>query len=89
MSVIDSLRVAGAMARISVPILVDVVRGGLVREDVDEKARWFGQAVLEIADERDAGNGPAMNHYRALRAKYEDAAWYPWIPVPPDPPPPP
>lgn len=45
---IDSLRVAGAMARISVPILVDVVRGGLVREDVDEKARWFGRRVVEL-----------------------------------------
>ncbi|MEO8550109.1 MAG: lysophospholipid acyltransferase family protein [Kofleriaceae bacterium] len=48
MSVIDSLRVAGAMARISVPILVDVVRGGLVREDVDEKARWFGRRVVDL-----------------------------------------
>jgi 1-acyl-sn-glycerol-3-phosphate acyltransferase len=46
--VIDSLRVAGAMARISVPILVDVVRGGLVREDVDDKARWFGRRVVEL-----------------------------------------
>jgi len=46
--VLDSLRVAGAMARISVPILVDVVRGGLVREDVDEKARWFGRRVVEL-----------------------------------------
>ena len=45
---LDSLRVAGAMARISVPILVDVVRGGLVREDVDEKARWFGRRVVEL-----------------------------------------
>lgn len=45
---LDSLRVAGAMARISVPILVDVVRGGLVREDVDDKARWFGRRVVEL-----------------------------------------
>jgi 1-acyl-sn-glycerol-3-phosphate acyltransferase len=36
------------MARISVPILVDVVRGGLVREDVDEKARWFGRRVVDL-----------------------------------------
>lgn len=45
---LDSLRVAGAMARISVPILVDVVRGELEREDVDEKARWFGRRVVEL-----------------------------------------
>jgi hypothetical protein len=52
------------------------------------KARWFDQAVLAIADERDGGDGPAMSHYRALQAKYEHAASHPWVVLEPDPPPP-
>ncbi len=47
---IDSLRVAGAMVRVSVPILVDAVRGELEREDVDDRARWFGRRVVELLD---------------------------------------
>ena len=48
MSLIDSLRVLGAMARITAPSLVEVARGSLAREDVDERTRWFGQRVVEI-----------------------------------------
>jgi 1-acyl-sn-glycerol-3-phosphate acyltransferase len=49
-SVLDSLRVAGAMVQISVPLLADVVRGKLVRDDVDDKARWFAHRVVELLD---------------------------------------
>jgi 1-acyl-sn-glycerol-3-phosphate acyltransferase len=45
-SIIDSLRVLGAMARITGPSLVDLVRNSLDREIVDERARWFGREVV-------------------------------------------
>jgi 1-acyl-sn-glycerol-3-phosphate acyltransferase len=48
MSLVDSLRVAGAMARISGVSLVDLARGALDREHVDERARWFGRRVVEL-----------------------------------------
>jgi 1-acyl-sn-glycerol-3-phosphate acyltransferase len=49
---LDSLRVLGAMARITAPSLVDVARGKLEREAVDERARWFGRRVIELLDIR-------------------------------------
>lgn len=50
MSLLDSARVLGAMARVTAPILVDVVRGDLQRASVDERARWFGRRVIELLD---------------------------------------
>lgn len=50
MSVIDSLRVMGAMARVSVPILVDMFRGQVTRDDVDDKTKWFGRRVVELLE---------------------------------------
>lgn len=50
MSIIDSVRVLGAMARITAPSLVDVARGRLERTSVDERARWFGRRVIELLD---------------------------------------
>jgi len=50
MSLIDSLRVAGAMARVTAPILVEAARGSLDRGTVDERARWFGHKVVELLD---------------------------------------
>jgi 1-acyl-sn-glycerol-3-phosphate acyltransferase len=50
MSIIDSVRVLGAMARITAPSLVDIARGSLERSTVDERARWFGQRVIELLD---------------------------------------
>jgi 1-acyl-sn-glycerol-3-phosphate acyltransferase len=49
-SILDSLRVAGAMARISVPSLVEAVTGTLKRADVDERARWMGKRVVSLLD---------------------------------------
>ena len=48
MSLVDSLRVMGAMARITAPTLIEVARGSLARTDVDERARWFGKRVVEL-----------------------------------------
>ena len=48
MGFLDSVRVLGAMARITAPSLVDIIRGSLDRESVDERARWFGQRVVEL-----------------------------------------
>lgn len=50
MSLIDSVRVLGAMARISAPTLVEVARGSLDRAKIDERARWFGRRVVELLD---------------------------------------
>jgi 1-acyl-sn-glycerol-3-phosphate acyltransferase len=50
MSLIDSVRVLGAMARITAPTLVDFARGSLERGKVDERARWFGKRVVELLD---------------------------------------
>ncbi len=50
MSLIDSVRVLGAMARITAPTLVDAVRGSVSRATIDERARWFGRRVVELLD---------------------------------------
>src|SRR5262245_29412304 len=48
MGITESFRVLGAMARITAPSLVDLVRGRLDRGSVDERARWFGRRVVEL-----------------------------------------
>jgi 1-acyl-sn-glycerol-3-phosphate acyltransferase len=48
MSITDSLRVIGAMARITAPSILDMARGTLERASVDERARWFGRRVVEL-----------------------------------------
>jgi 1-acyl-sn-glycerol-3-phosphate acyltransferase len=50
MSLIDSVRVLGAMAQISAPTLIEVARGSLERATIDERARWFGRRVVELLD---------------------------------------
>jgi len=52
MSLLDSVRVLGAMARVTAPSLVDLVRGDLSRAAVDERTRWFGRRVVELLDIR-------------------------------------
>jgi len=52
MSLLDSVRVLGAMARVTAPSIVDMVRGELPRAAVDERARWFGRRVIELLDIR-------------------------------------
>src|SRR5436190_19783169 len=52
MSLLDSVRVLGAMARISAPSILDMARGELSRTVVDERARWFGRRVIELLDIR-------------------------------------
>jgi 1-acyl-sn-glycerol-3-phosphate acyltransferase len=49
-SIIDSLRVVGAMARITAPSLVEAMRGTLTRSSIDQRARWFGRRVVELLD---------------------------------------
>jgi 1-acyl-sn-glycerol-3-phosphate acyltransferase len=50
MGLFESVRVLGAMARITAPSLLDAARGDLARTVVDERARWFGQRVVELLD---------------------------------------
>jgi len=57
MSFIDSVRVLGAMARITAPTLADVVRGSVTRGAIDERARWFGRRVVELLDIRLTATG--------------------------------
>jgi len=49
-SIIDSLRVLGAMARVTAPSLVDIARNALDRDSVDERTHWFGRRVIELLD---------------------------------------
>jgi 1-acyl-sn-glycerol-3-phosphate acyltransferase len=48
MTMLDSVRVLAAMARITAPSLVDLTRGELPRHAIDERARWFGKRVVEL-----------------------------------------
>lgn len=48
MSLLDSFRVLGAMARITAPTIVDMARGEIDRTTIDERARWFGRRVVEL-----------------------------------------
>ena len=57
MSLIDSVRVLGAMARITAPTLFDVARGAVERAAIDERARWFGRRVVELLDIRLTASG--------------------------------
>lgn len=50
MSLIDSVRVLGAMARVTAPTLVEAARGSLERASIDERARWFGRRVVELLE---------------------------------------
>ncbi|MBX3155895.1 MAG: 1-acyl-sn-glycerol-3-phosphate acyltransferase [Deltaproteobacteria bacterium] len=50
MALLDSVRVLGAMARITAPTIVDLARGHLTRSSVDDRARWFGRRVVELLD---------------------------------------
>src|SRR5688572_7760296 len=45
-----SLRVLAEMARVSVPVVVDLARGSLTRSAVDDRARQFGRRTLEVLD---------------------------------------
>jgi len=48
--IIGSVRVLGAMARVTGPTLVDIARDHLERGAVDERARWFGRRVIDVLD---------------------------------------
>src|SRR5213083_286110 len=50
MGLIDSVRVLGAIARVTAPTFLEIARGGVKRETVDERARWFGRRVVELLD---------------------------------------
>ena len=50
MSLFDSVRVLGAMARITAPTLIELARGSVERAAIDERARWFGRRVVEVLD---------------------------------------
>ncbi|HEX7839889.1 MAG TPA: lysophospholipid acyltransferase family protein [Kofleriaceae bacterium] len=57
MSLIGSVRVLGAMARITAPTLVEVAQGSVERGAVDARVRWFGQRVVELLDIRLTASG--------------------------------
>ena len=50
MSIIDSLRVLGAMARVTAPTLVEAARGSIERGVIDERTRWFGREVVKLLE---------------------------------------
>jgi 1-acyl-sn-glycerol-3-phosphate acyltransferase len=57
MSLLDSVRVLGAMARVTAPTLVDLVRGDLRRDVIDDRTRWFGRRVIDLLDIRLTATG--------------------------------
>jgi 1-acyl-sn-glycerol-3-phosphate acyltransferase len=57
MGLYDSVRVLGAMARVTAPSLLDVVRGELRRTAVDDRTHWFGRRVIELLDIRLTATG--------------------------------
>ena len=66
MSLIDSVRVLGAMARVTAPTLVEAARGSLARSSIDERARWFGKRVVELLDVRLTSSGAEQVPARAV-----------------------
>lgn len=66
MSLMDSMRVLGAMAQLSAPTLVETARGTLTRAAIDERARWFGHRVVEILDIRLSAEGAEQVPDRAV-----------------------
>src|SRR5512138_1548290 len=52
MALLDSVRVLGAMARITAPTMLELARGKVERTHIDERARWFGRRVIELLDIR-------------------------------------
>jgi len=66
MSLMDSMRVLGAMAQLSAPTLVEAARGTLTRAAIDERARWFGHRVVEILDIRLSAEGAEQVPDRAV-----------------------
>ena len=52
MSLIDSVRVLGAMAQVTAPTLVDIARCQVARRAIDDRTRWFGRRVIELLDIR-------------------------------------
>lgn len=49
-SIIDSLRVLGAIGRVTGTTLYDIARGSLERDDIDERTHWFGRRVVDLLD---------------------------------------
>lgn len=60
MALFDSVRVLGAMARITGPTLFDLARGDVARETIDERARWFGRRVVDLLDIRLTSSGAEL-----------------------------
>ena len=50
MALLDSVRVLGAMARVTATTLVDVVRGDVQRDRIDDRTHWFGRRVVDLLD---------------------------------------
>jgi 1-acyl-sn-glycerol-3-phosphate acyltransferase len=50
MSLLDSIRVLGAMARVTAPTIVDMLRDDVERGVIDERTRWFGRRVVDLLE---------------------------------------
>jgi len=50
MPLLDSIRVLGAMARVTAPTLLEALRGDLRRGAIDDRTHWFAQRVIELLD---------------------------------------
>jgi len=66
MSLFGSVRVLGAMARITAPTLMELARGSVERAAIDERARWFGRRVVEVLDVKLEASGAENVPSRAV-----------------------
>ncbi len=66
MSFFDSVRVLGAMARITAPTLIELARGSVERAAIDERTRWFGRRVVEVLDVQLEASGAESVPSRAV-----------------------
>lgn len=48
MGIVHSLQVLAAMAKVTVPTVVDFATGDVARHTVDARTRWFGRRVVEV-----------------------------------------
>jgi hypothetical protein len=88
------LMVLIALASLAMAVAIMVKRSAEFRAIAAEQAdaeqmshAYADDARGEDGDRQRVARGEQMaGYHRELRIKYEQAAWYPWLPVDPDPP---
>jgi hypothetical protein len=88
------LMIAVAIIGLALALAVMLKRSGEFRALAEKQAYYEAGSLAYADDARGEGGDPQRvargeqmaAYHRALKAKYERAARYPWLPVEPDPP---